>query len=398
MKTSCMSNALVPLVKNGLAWLTAFAAAGCTGQTGTPPSQTASPIEVRVAQAEQKPLTTTFEAGGVIRAQTTAQVMSRIVAPVLEVRVRPGDRVKLGQAVVLLDNRDLAARNAQAGAALAAAQNGRISADASRDAADAALTLAKIHHARVQGLRDRNSATPAELDKATADLRAADGAARAAAARSAEAAAAVEAAEAAGRGAAVAASYSTITAPFDGLVTAKLTEPGNMASPGMPLLTIEAVDAFRLEFHADEARVRSLRPGDEVAVEVEGGGEATSMTGKVVEIAHAIDVAAHTFAVKVAIPPDPALRSGMFARARLRSDVRNVLNVPPEAIVRRGQLSLVFVVDDERRARLRAVTTGARADDAVEILAGLSQGERVVVAPPASLVDGLPVRVAGGKP
>jgi RND family efflux transporter MFP subunit len=392
MKTSCRT------VHYWLIWLSTIAAAGCTGESGAPPAQTASPIDVRVAQAEQKPLTTTFEAGGVIRAQTTAHVMSRIVAPVVEVRVRPGDRVKQGQTVVLLDNRDLAARNAQAGAALAAAQNGRRSAAANRDAADAALALAKIHHARTQGLRDRNSATPAELDRATAELRAADGAARAAAARIDEAAASVEAAEATARAAGVTASYSTITAPFDGLVTAKLTEPGNMASPGMPLLTIESVDAFRLEFQADEARVRSLRPGDEVAVEVEGAGEGTSMTGKVVEVAHAIDAAAHTFTVKVAIPSDPALRSGMFARARLRADVRNVLNVPPSAVVRRGQLSLVFVVDDERRARLRAVTTGARGDDAIEVLAGLSPGERVIVAPPPSLLDGMEVRLMGGTP
>ena len=381
-----------------LVWLAAFAAAGCAGQTDVPPKPASSPIEVRVAQAEQRPMTTTFEVGGVIRAQTTAQVTSRIVAPVVEVRVRPGDRVTQGQTVVLLDDRDLAARNVQAGATLAAAQNGRKSVDASRDAADAALTLAKIHHARVQGLRDRNSATAAELDKATADLRAADGAARAAAARNAEASASVDAAEAAARATAVTASYSIITAPFDGLVTAKLTEAGNMASPGMPLLTIESVEAFRFEFQADQARARSLRPGDAVAVEVDGAAESTPVTGKIVEVAHAIDAAAHTFSVKVAIPPDPALRSGMFARARLRADVRNVLTVPPSAVLRRGQLSLVFVVDGERRARLRAVTTGARTDDAIQVLAGMSQGEAVVVAPPPTLVDGVEVRSMGGRP
>jgi RND family efflux transporter MFP subunit len=392
MKIPCWS------VHRWLTWLTAFAAAGCAGQSDAPLKQTVSPIDVRVAQAERKPLTTTFEAGGVIRAQTTAQVMSRIVAPVIEVRIRPGDRVKRGETVVLLDDRDLVARHTQAAAALAAAQNGRRSADANRDAAEAALTLAKIHHGRVQGLRDRNSATPAELDRATADLRAADGTTRAAAARSAEAAASVEAAEAAARAAAVNASYSTITAPFDGLVTAKLTEPGNMVSPGMPLLTIESVDAFRLEVQVDEARVRSLRPGDTVAVEVEGAGEDRSMTGKIVEIAHEIDAAAHSFTVKVAIPPDPSLRSGMFARARFPADVRTVLNVPSATVVRRGQLSLVFVVDGEERARLRAVTTGARTEDGVEILAGLSQGERVVVAPPPTLVDAMEVRLLGGKP
>jgi hypothetical protein len=78
--------------------------------------------------------------------------------------------------------------------------------------------------------------------------------------------------------------------------------------------------------------------------------------------------------------------------------VRTVLNVPSATVVRRGQLSLVFVVDGEERARLRAVTTGARTEDGVEILAGLSQGERVVVAPPPTLVDAMEVRLLGGKP
>lgn len=392
MNISCYS------AQRWLLWLTALATAACSGQTDAPSKETSTPVEVRVVQAEHKPLATTFEAGGVIRAQTTAQVMSRIVAPVVEVRARPGDRVKQGMPLVLLDDRDLAARSAQAQAALTAAQNGRTSADANRDAAEAALTLAKIQHARIQELRDRKSATPAELDRATAELRAADGAARAAVARSAEAAASVVAAEAAARAAEVSASYSTIAAPFDGLVTAKHTEPGNMASPGMPLLTIEAVDAFRLEFQADEARVRSLRPGDAVAVEVEGAGEDASVKGQIAEIARAIDPSAHTFTVKVALPPHPALRSGMFGRARVRGEVRSSLNVPAASVMRRGQLSLVFVVDDEGRARLRAVTTGARSDEAIVILAGLSAGERVVVAPPPSLTDGTPIRVAGGKP
>jgi len=378
--------------------LVALAGAACSGPSDTAPNRTATTIDVRVARAEVKPIARTFEAGGVVRAQTTAQLTSRVVAEVREIRVRPGDRVTRGQIVVLLDDRDLAAHRAQATASLAAARHGAASADASRDGADAALLLAKAHHARILQLSDRKSATPAELDHATADLRVAEGAVRAAAARSAEAAAAVVGAEATARASDVTASYSIIAAPFDGLVTSKHTEPGNMASPGLPLLTIEAADGFRLEFQADEARVRSMRPGDIVAVELEGAEEGMTISGRIAEVAHAIDPAAHTFTVKVALPPGPALRSGMFARARMRADVRDALVVPATAVVRRGQLSLVFVVDAERRARMRAVTIGAHADDGIEILAGVSAGEAVVVVPPPLLTDGAAVRAVGGQP
>ena len=375
----------------------ALFAAACGRPASPPPEPAPAPIAVRAGRAAMRPVARTFTAGGVVRAQTTAQVTSRVVGEVREVRVRPGDRVRRGQIVVVLDDRDLAAHRAQADASLAAARSAAVSADAGRDAADAGLVLAKAHYARIQQLRDRNSAIPAELDRATADLRIAEGTARSAAARSAEAAASVTAAEARARGAEATASYSIIAAPFDGLVTSTHAEPGNMASPGLPLLTIEAVDGFRLEFQADEARVRSLQPGDTVVVELEGGEDGRTMSGRIVEVARAIDPASHALTVKVALPPAPAIRSGMFARAHLRADLRDALVVPAAALVRRGQLSLVYVLD-EGHARMRAVTPGAAAGDAVEILAGLSAGEAVVLAPPPALTDGAPVRVTGATP
>jgi RND family efflux transporter MFP subunit len=340
----------------------------------------------------------TFEVGGVIRARTTAQLTSRIVAEVREVRVAAGDRVKRGQIVVVLDDRDPATRRAQADASLIAARSGAASADAHRDAAEAALTLARVQHTRIQQLGDSKSATQAELDRATAELRMAEGNAGAAQARSAEAVASVAAAEAAARTAAVSLSYSTIAAPFDGLVTIRHSEPGNMASPGLPLVTIEALDGFRLEFQTDENRARALRTGDEVAVERDKGEGRAAMTGRIIEIAPAIDPVSRAFTVKVAIPQDASVRSGMFARARVRTGVDDTLVVPADAVVRRGQLAFVFVVEAGGHARMRAVRLGRRADDAVEILAGVAAGETVVIAPPSRLIDGTAVRVAGAKP
>ena len=383
-----------------LYWLGAAAAllaAACGGPARPAQEAAATPIEVRTGRADMRPVARTFTAGGVVRAQTTAQVTSRIVGEVREVRVRTGDRVRRGQIVVVLDDRDLAAHRAQADASLAAARSAAVSADAGRDAADAGLVLAKVHYGRIQQLRDRNSAIPAELDRATADLRIAEGTARSAAARSAEAAASVTAAEAAARAAEAAASYSIVAAPFDGLVTSTHTEPGNMASPGLLLLTIEALDGFRLEFQADEARVRSLRQGDTVDVELEGAEDGRTTSGRIVEVARAIDPASHAFTVKLALPSAPAIRSGMFAARASPGRSPRRPGVPASALVRRGQLSLVYVLD-EGHARMRAVTPGAAAGDAVEILAGLAAGEVVVMAPPPALTDGAPVRVAGGTP
>ena len=374
----------------------AVSAAACGGSE-TAREQASAPIDVHVARAAVQPMEQTFEAGGVIRARITAHVTSRIAAEVREVRVQPGDRVRQGQIVAVLDDRDLAARRSQAQASYLAAQSGTASAEAERGSAAARLTLARASHQRIEQLREKNSATPQELDRATAELRMAEGAVRAADARAAEASASEAAAQAGGRASDVAASFSTIVAPFDGLITNRLLEPGNMAAPGVPILTVETTDGFRLEVQVDAGHAGSIDVGDVADVRLDGPGEADTLTSRVVEVARAIDPMSHAFVVKVQLPAAAAARSGMFARARFTGDRREALTVPPSAIVRRGQLSLVFVVDGSRRARMRAVTTGARSEDSVEVLAGIQPGETVVVNPPASLVDGAEVRAIGDK-
>ena len=115
---------------------------------------------------------------------------------------------------------------------------------------------------------------------------------------------------------------------------------------------------------------------------------ATSWSAARVSEVARIDPASHSFLVKLDLLADPALRSGLFGRARFAGRVRRTLAVPASAILRRGQLALIFTVDADGVARLRAVTTGTVAADRVEILAGIREGDRIVVTPPSSLSDG----------
>lgn len=381
-----------------LGLLVTISATACSAERERTSDETNSATDVRVTKAEMASIAQTFEAGGVITARMTAQLTARIAAELREVRVQPGDRARWGQILAVLDDRDLAAERARAQASVTGAQSGAASAAAERESAEARVALARATQKRMEQLRDKNSATPQELDRTTAELQMAEAGARAAGARLAEASASVSAAQAASRSADVAASFSSITAPFDGLVTNRLLEPGNMASPGVPILTIETTDGFRLEVQIDGARAGSITIGDTPAIELEGRDDADAMTGRVVEIARAIDPAAHAFIVKIQLPAGAAVRSGMFARARFERERRKALAVPASAIVRRGQLSLAFVVDSSRRARMRAVTAGARSGDSVEVLAGIQPGEIVIVNPPASVVDGAEVRVTGERP
>ncbi len=355
------------------------------GTEGTPA------LDVSLATAAVSSLAQPFEIGGDVRARQTATITSRIVAQIEAVKVLPGDRVRAGQPLVVLDARDLTAARTRSQAAVTAAEQAAQLAGAERQAADAALTLATITYKRIADLRARNSATPAELDDARASLDAAQARVKSAEAQVAQAAAGIEVAHAAAEGAVVGQSWATLRAPFDGVVTQKLVDAGNMAAPGVPLLTVEDTSGFRLEVRVDESRASLVALGQAVDVALDGAGRGT-VAGRVAEMARMLDPSAHAFLAKIDLPAVPGVRAGMFGRARFAGPAATALAVPEASIVRRGQLTSVFVVDRSNTARLRLVTVGEPLNGQVEVRAGLDTGETFVVAPPATLVDGARVR------
>ena len=299
----------------------------------------------------------------------------------------------------MLDDRDLAAERARAQASVTAAQSGAASAEAERESAEARVVLARATQKRMEQLREKNSATPQELDRTTAELQMAEAGARAAGARLAEASASVSAAQAAGRAAEVAASFSSIAAPFDGLVTNRLLEPGNMASPGVPILTIETTDGFRLEVQIDAARARSVKIGDTAAIELEDHG----------------DCGHDRWPRRGGRPRDRSgsprvRRQGSAARRRRRA----IGHVCPRALRERDAQGARRAGIGDRAprstvARLRRRHRPPRAHacdyrwcaDAVirsRCSPAFNPARAVIVNPPASLVDGAEVRVTGERP
>ena len=374
------------------ALVVALALPACSGGPAATPSAAPDPISVTVAPVTMTDVASTFEAGGVVQAGTTATLTARILAPVREVRATPGDRVRAGQVLIVLDGRDLEARARGARAQASSAESSGIAAEASRQAAEASLVLARATHARIAGLHAKRSATTQELDAAVGALRAAEAQATAAAASAKAAVAGVESARAASDAAVTTESFSRIVAPFDGMVTEKMVEPGNMAAPGTPLLRLEDPREFRLDVRVDESRIAQVSRGVTVRVSLDGaaGGVPSVVDGTVTELGRAVDAGAHAFLVKIRLPADTGLRSGMFGRAQFNTGSRRVLTVPAGALVRRGQVTSVFVVEQEV-ARLRLVNVSGAA-----VLAGLSDGDVVIVSPPPELTDGRRVQ-AGGR-
>ena len=371
--------------------LVGLALPACSDRADREPDTAAQAMPVATATAVMAEIPDTFEAGGIVQARTTATLMARVPAPVRDVLAVPGDHVQAGQVLILLDGRDLAAQARRAKAEGALADQDVIAAGAERQAAESALALARATHARIADLASKRSATPQELDDATGALRAAEARAAGAAARAQAAVSRVEAARAASEAADTTETFSRITAPFDGVVTEKMVEPGNMAAPGTPLMRIEDTRRFRLEVRVDETRIGWVAPGAPVSVALDTGADegVRVVDGTVTEVGRAADADARSFLVKIELPADGELRSGMFGRARFSTQRRRALTVPASAVVQRGQVMSVFVVE-KGIARVRLVNVRG-----AEVLAGLSDGEVVIVNPPPTLTDGRRVTVGG---
>ena len=347
------------------------------------------PVQVNTVAAAIVERAERLEAGGVVAAAETAVVSSRVLAPVTAVTVRAGDSIRAGDVLVRLDARDMSARVQQAAGAMKAADEALAAARSARQAAAAEQKLAAAWHARIAQLRERNAATPQELDEADARLSAATARATGAEANVEQAAASLASMRAGADAAGISESYAVLRAPFDGDVTERLIDPGNLATPGQPLLRIDRAGARRVDVQVDEARAPYVRPGGRVAIllDEENGQGVTSLAGTVIEMARAVAADQRAFTVKVALPTGIAPRTGSFARVRFDGARYRALVIPDSAVRRHGQLTSVFVVRDGL-AHIRMVRTGSPGGDGTEVVAGLEPGESVVVAPPAGLTDG----------
>jgi RND family efflux transporter MFP subunit len=298
--------------------------------------------------------------------------------------------------LVTLDARDVTEHASQARAHALAAEKALAQARTEQIGAEAEHRLASAWQTRIATLHARNSATDHERDEADARL-------SASAARLAGVQAGIEGAEAqlaaarAAVGVATATeSFVTIRAPFDGLVAERLTDPGNLATPGLPLLRIEADGAREVVVRVDEARAVYIRPGDRVSVLIDAREDqsAAGIDAVVSEVARAVAADQRAFTVKVDVPPTVTARTGSFARVVFRGAPRRALVVPAGAIQRHGQVSSVYVVR-QGVATLRLIHTGPSSAEGVEVLAGLDAGESIVTSPLTRLVDGANVIVDG---
>jgi RND family efflux transporter MFP subunit len=340
--------------------------AGCANErpATSPPPETVSNIPVIVAQRATLP--DWVEAVGTVRATQTSQVSSQLTGNIIEIQAREGDRVQGGQVLAILDDAHPRAAMEQATAALTASEK-EIS------ATDSDLALATTTLKRYEQLYEKKSVSPQEFDEIKARYHSAESRRDIARAGQVQANAALTQAR-------TSLAYTRIRAPFAGVVTEKKIDAGMLATPGLPMFTIEDTRRYRLEVTVDEIELRTVRNGQVSLVMIDAVGN-VPLTGKVVQIIPAVDVTSRGFLVKVELPPDAHLRSGLFGRAHFPRGERSALLIPYNSLVTHGQLQGVYVLDTNQIAGLRYVTVGKNAGEQIEILSGLQEGEKLVSAP-----------------
>ena len=320
-----------------------------------PPPQASVPpaVQLRSAPVEVREVELTQSAEAVVEAVRQSTVAAQIAGRIVELRFDVGDVVQKGDVIVRIDERAAAQAAAASTAQVAEAQ--------------AALANARSQYERSKQLLSQKFISPAALDKAEADFR--------------QAQARLTAMLAGAGQAATERSFATIVAPYGGVVSARHVELGEMATPGRPLMTGFDPSTLRVVATVGQAHVATIQAIGRARVEVPSIGK--WIDAKSVTIIPAADPRTHTTRIRIELPDDVrGIYPGVFARAHFVIGKEPRLLVPREAVVRRSEVTAVYVLDPAGLPQLRQVRLGAAGDEkAIEVLAGLKPGERVALEP-----------------
>jgi RND family efflux transporter MFP subunit len=297
---------------------------------------------------------------GVVEAVRQTAVAAQVSGAVVALAVNAGDVVKAGQVLVRIDahavDQTVAASEAQV------------------QSARAALEAATKEFERQQLLYDKKYTSQAALERAEAQFKATQ---------------AQVAAQIAQAGAARAQSgFFVVKAPYGGVVAEVPVALGDMALPGRPLLTLYDPSALRVTVAAPQTAVAVLPAAPAIKVELPGfSGDRQWITPSRVELLPTVDPGTHTVEVRLDLPASvQGVKPGMFARAWLpgQRGVAARFFVPANAVVRRAEMTGLYVIDANGRPILRQVRLGRAGNDTVEILSGVVAGERVALEPQAA--------------
>ncbi len=324
--------------------------------------------------AELQTITEWYEAVGTVRPHAESRVEAQVTAQVVDVKVRPGNKVTKGMLIVTLDNRQFLSRLDQAKEGLKSAIASNNQAKQGVVAAEAAFDQAESNYNRVKTYFESKAATAQSLERAKSQYLQA----RAGLEKAREALAGSESnirqAEEMVKEAEIAMEYTKIRAPEAGEVLRRMVEPGDLAHPGKPLLVLQTAHTLLLEANVREGLIQRIELNITLPVLI--GSIDQKIDAVIREIIPYADPKTRTFLVKASLPRIKGVYPGMFGKLLIPVIDRKVVLIPPEAVRNVGQLELVSVKSPDGW-RSRYIKTGKRHGDMIEVLSGLSGNETI---------------------
>lgn len=311
-----------------------------------------APLAVSLITVEPRTVDAVLSASGALSSRNTSVLSSKIMGRVVYLGVKEGDHVAEGRLLMRIESGEI---TAQALSAKAAYNN------------------AKLHYDRIKTLYNEKASTQIEMDQATLGI---------------------ETAEAGLKAARAMESYTEIKAPISGQIVEKRINLGEMALPGQPVLKIEDNRDLRLEVAVREQDILAVQQGKTVKVQIDAmpGKE---LAGRVSQVVPAADIRTHSFFVKIDVPSEKGLITGMYGKAYFSSGRREAMLIPKKAIADMAGLTGVYMVTPEGRAIFQMVQLGEDFGDHVEIITGLKPGDRIVSERHEAGLDGRMVALAG---
>lgn len=312
-----------------------------------------------------------YETSGTVKAKTISAISSRVMGTVTSINVKGGDRVSKGEQLLTIDDRDVIQK-------MKTAEEGYNESLKALEVAKENRSLMDITYKRYRDLYDEKVISEQEMDEIKTKKKVSD-------IEYQRAQAMAKGAEAAFLETQINHGFTKITAPFSGVITEKKIDDGSMAVPGTPLLTVEDDSSFRMEVNVDEGLSERLKIGMPVSVTIDSIGK--QIKGQISEIVPTVDPMSRTFLIKIDMKGE-SLRTGLYGRVLVPEGKRETILVPKESVVEKGQLVGVYAVDNKGVITYRLIKTGKMYNEKVEVLSGLSNGDRIVVDGLEKVVDG----------
>ncbi|MGI6434111.1 MAG: efflux RND transporter periplasmic adaptor subunit [Syntrophomonadaceae bacterium] len=339
-------------------------------------------LTVAVAKAQNQFIARNSRYVGKLRGANEAAVNAKIAGRVTNILVKPGDRVYSGQTLVTLDSTTLQAALKQAEAMVASTR-------AQMTANQLQLENARLNYERLQQLHEAGAVADNALEAARLQYETL---------QSGAVEASVASAEAALLSLQDQVNNCNLTAPISGIVGSISVSLGDTATPQTPVAVVSDTSQWQVEVLVSEADINHIQTGSKVDLYITSLGSQPH-TATVASVDPVANVIKRSFAVKVVVDnPDPAMRSGMSAEVSIATEkAENTLCVPAEAVIARGDKSVVYTVDEQNRARPLEVSTGIANNHLIQIVQGLEEGTTVITKGNTLVSDGTLVRVISGE-